>query len=388
MYEDVVAARDVSVNGNDFEKLIAESIGIKGLVNQVKKRMLVEAFRTVKSSFGFEILFNSPSDLISISEYFNKVCNVHLIKKSKENDVPVSLIRLFKVTKNTYCFISWNLNNRDSNGNGTNGYIYIFGKKSYRYYHQLNSVLKVDSPDSTVVYSIYSYGKDQGWSGTRKINPGRSFDTLYLGDNIEQKIKSHLDSFLKNKEAYTSRGITFKTGILLYGSPGTGKSSIAAAIANYLNCDMVMIDSGTFRYLNINEVTGSINADREMYVIVLDDIDVILTSRDDNKATTDDKATLAKLLGFLDSSNSPDNVVFVATTNHIELFDEALTRSGRFDQILEVKNITPDIALDMCKGFGLSKEASNEILEGEGGLINPAKLQAKIVNKIKNNQVN
>lgn len=207
---------------------------------------------------------------------------------------------------------------------------------------------------------------------------------MYLDGDIEHKIKSHIDNWLSNKETYKSRGITFKTGILLYGSPGTGKSSIAAAVADYLNCDVIMIDSATFKDLNINEVTGSINADERMYVVLLDDIDVILTSRDDENATTDDKATIAKLLGFLDSSNSPDNVVFIATTNHIDLFDEAITRAGRFDKVINVDNISRETAFKMCKGFGLSDKDSQELLSNDKyKKINPANLQARIIDKIR-----
>ena len=147
-----------------------------------------------------------------------------------------------------------------------------------------------------------------------------------------------------------------------------------------------MIDSASFRNLNVNEVTASINADDRMYVVLLDDIDVKLTSRDDEKSTTDDKEAIAKLLGFLDSSNSPDNVIFIATTNHIELFDEAIKRAGRFDKIIEVENISKNTAHRMCEGFGLSSKDAKEVLhEYNKDIINPADLQVKILEKIKSN---
>ena len=208
-------------------------------------------------------------------------------------------------------------------------------------------------------------------------------DTLFFDKDIKNKICKHLDDWLTNEEVYKDRGLTFKTGILLYGVAGTGKSSLASAIATYLNCGLITIDTATFADLNITEVVESINADNNRYVILIDEIDTIFTSRDEDNITDSQKVRTSKLLSLLDSQQSPNNVIFVATTNYIDKLDRAVIRKGRFDMSIELGNISKDTAMEMCKSFNLTKEQSMKaISEFEGREINPAELQNVILTVI------
>ena len=387
---------------NTFEEFMTSSMGINGIINRIKNKAIMKGYQYIKNSIGFEQVIVDQQVFKQIAEYFNKICGVNIFpdknKFHKSELFPrVCIDKFFKLDINTFVYISWD---KGDIGNNTypEGYMYIFGKKSYKHYNYIyNNIIDAVNHginNSTIVYTIYANPDRDDWQGIRKSIPSRPFNTLYFNDDIEEKIKNHIDNWLKNKDTYRSRGITFKTGILLYGSPGTGKSSIAAAVADYMNCNIILIDSASFKNLNINEVTASINADDRMYVVLLDDIDVILTNREDEKATIDDKATISKLLGFLDSSNSPDNVIFIATTNHIKLFDKAITRSGRFDKVIEIDNISRSTALRMCEGFGLSKEDADKVVsemccnKDSDKSINPADLQVKILETIKTNMIN
>ena len=89
----------------------------------------------------------------------------------------------------------------------------------------------------------------------------------------------------------------------------------------------------SFKTLNVSMLTQSINADDKQYVILLEDIDTIFNSLDRTSENIDkeEKEIINKMLQFLDSNSSPNNVIFIATTNHIEKLDAAIVREGRFD---------------------------------------------------------
>ena len=375
----------------DMDELFTEYLGPKDIINKAKNYAISKGFQYIKDYFGFEYTTMEHKIFKNMADYFTSVCGVEIISndiKYKTSLFPnVSICKLIKLDKRTYVYLNWYVYNDDSKDKYYSGYIYIFGKRSYHHYKYVyDNFISFKNQKNTIIYTIYA--AKESWGGIKQNIDSRSFNTLYFDNNIEEKIKTHLDTWIANKDTYKSRGIIFKTGILLHGAPGTGKSSIAAAVADYMNCDMIVIDSATFKNLNVNEVTASINGENRMYVILLDDIDVILKSRDDDKATTDDKATISKLLGFLDSSNSPNNAIFIATTNHIEIFDKAITRSGRFDKIIEVGNIHKDTAHRMCKGFNLSESDTTKVLSEEfknSEEINPADIQAKILSIIKAN---
>lgn len=376
-----------------FETMVTSSMGVRAVTNRIKIKAIMKAYNFVKNSFGFESYIYQGRTFRSIVDYFENTCNVSIMTDQQKLMFPeISVTKFVKVDYNTFLFITWEHSDNPLTKSSYMSYMYIFGKRSYKHYKYINENILNPSTDSSIrhtnIYTVYASNNNEGWQGVRTISQSRPFSTLYFDNDIEEKIKAHIDTWMKNKDVYRERGITFKTGILLYGSPGTGKSSIALAVADYMNCNIIMVDSATFKDLNVNELTASINADDKMYVIVLDDIDVILTSREDDKATMEDKANISKLLGFLDSGNSPNNVIFIATTNHIELFDSAITRAGRFDKIFEITNISKDTAIRMCEGFGLSHEQAKELIAVEGhnkSSINPADLQVKIIDKIKQN---
>jgi len=92
----------------------------------------------------------------------------------------------------------------------------------------------------------------------------------------------------------------------------------------------------------------------------------------------------------LDSNSSPTNVIFIATTNHIERLDDALLREGRFDLKVEVKSLARPEAGLFGKSFDLSEDVVTDILntmdaESEDkGTYNQSKLQARLLACIEN----
>ena len=122
----------------------------------------------------------------------------------------------------------------------------------------------------------------------------------------------------------------------------------------------------------------------------MEDIDTLFLNREDGESSKDDQAIINKLLQFLDSNTSPNDVIFIATTNHKERLDEALLREGRFDIKVEVKPLKDDEAREFCKSFYLDDKQTEDIITNlhkefpDKQLINQSTLQARILSKIEN----
>ena len=265
--------------------------------------------------------------------------------------------------------------------------MYIFGKHARKISYEIENLTRGN--DKLIYFTVTGSSKndeyDYGVNIYRDISIGRSKDSVFLNDDIKETILNHVNKFFANKNIYKKRNLTYKTGILLYGEPGTGKSTIANMIATEYHCDMVIIKMNQFANINIDLVTSAINADDKTYIVVLEDIDCVIGDRQSEKDDLENKKNVNKLLQFLDSTSSPSNVIFVATTNHIENLDEAILRDGRFDLKVNITNINKTAAVQMCKSFGIKNEETIKRLFNDNntnGRINPAKLQNLILKEI------
>lgn len=286
-------------------------------------------------------------------------------------------------------------------------YIYIFGRNYKKYYKELMRLVKKIHNDNEIgIYTVNSsgdardYKKDSGQCHESlyvyfdKLHY-RDMNTLFYSYEEKETICDHIDKFISNESFYADRQITYKTGILLYGCPGTGKSSLVKALSTKYNRSIININISNLAYIDLNALTQSINADTDKrYIILFEDIDTLFLKRDDN-SDKESRSIINKLLQFLDSNTSPINVIFIATTNHIERLDDALLREGRFDLKVEVNELLEHEATQFGLSFGLTYDKISEILMdmdlNNTGLksrrYNQAKLQARILAKIENKTV-
>jgi SpoVK/Ycf46/Vps4 family AAA+-type ATPase len=187
---------------------------------------------------------------------------------------------------------------------------------------------------------------------SKKLNEiYKSFDTLYLRKQDKNKLLNSLVQFKDKKEILKDMGIQNKLNILLYGEPGTGKTTTIQAIASYLQKDIYYVDlqkadlnedlQMLFEFVNTNINNGGI--------VVIEDIDamtdvVLKRTKDINELTVNDiiksqdkKLTLEYFLNILQGTLTMDNSVFIVTTNHLDHLDPAFYRDGRFDVKVELK---------------------------------------------------
>jgi SpoVK/Ycf46/Vps4 family AAA+-type ATPase len=250
-------------------------------------------------------------------------------------------------------------------------YLYIVGKKAFAAAKELEDLITVhDNPttsnkklDKMTFYTVNTITNDKVDISSIDIKT-REMDTLFFSKDESKKVLKHLEQFKSLKDTYTEKGLLYKTGILLYGNPGTGKSSLAKAIATECKRYIISINLSKIDEIDFSTLTSMIVNDVDYnYVILLEDIDTLFLNREEKIANKDYNNIINKLLQFLDSNSSPTNVIFIATTNYIDKLDKAILREGRFDLKLKVEELIEDDAYKFCESFKFDKDTCNKILE-------------------------
>ncbi|OCB90787.1 P-loop containing nucleoside triphosphate hydrolase protein [Sanghuangporus baumii] len=183
----------------------------------------------------------------------------------------------------------------------------------------------------------------------------RSLNTLILPEGAKEELLRDMREFLGSEEWYVWAGVPHRRGYLLYGKPGTGKSSTIHALASELELKIYFIQLSS-QGLDDYQLSSLVSSAPSRCILLLEDIDCAFPSREEDddledKKTTDafgntiirypqSRVTLSGLLNVLDSVTSEEGRITFATTNHIERLDPALIRAGRMDVKVEYKFAT------------------------------------------------
>lgn len=194
--------------------------------------------------------------------------------------------------------------------------------------------------------------------GGKIIN--KTFDNTYLEDGMRETLENDLDKFARNKAIYNKLGIRYKRTYLFYGPPGTGKSSLGLAIANYTRRDVVSINMS--KDMSDSDLIKIISSRPKKAIILFEDIDALFNNLDrENEKEKKDKTniTLSVILNILDGIYTPDDVLFVITTNEIDKLDDAIKRKGRTDILLEVTKPSAVLLAELKEKFEIKENVSS-----------------------------
>merc|ERR1712187_753608 len=163
-----------------------------------------------------------------------------------------------------------------------------------------------------------------------------------LEDQI-QEIKEAVELPLTHPELYDDIGIKPPKGVILYGSPGTGKTLIAKAVANSTSATFLRVVGSELiqKYLGdgpklVRELFR-VAEEHAPSIVFIDEIDAVGTKRYESNSggEREIQRTMLELLNQLDGFDSRGDVKVIMATNRIETLDPALIRPGRIDRKIE-----------------------------------------------------
>ena len=184
---------------------------------------------------------------------------------------------------------------------------------------------------------------------------GVTFRDVAGQDEAKESLQEIID-FLHNPQKYTAIGAKLPKGALLVGSPGTGKTLLAKAVAGEADVPFFSISGSDFVEMFVGMGASRV---RDLFqqaakvapcIIFIDEIDAVGRSRDTRYGgNSEQEQTLNQLLAEIDGFDSNKGIVCLAATNRPEILDKALLRPGRFDRRIVVDNPNLQGRLDTLK---------------------------------------
>jgi len=214
--------------------------------------------------------------------------------------------------------------------------------------------------------NIYELTNNGSWDKIT-VTPKRPIESVAISSEIKDDIISQITHFKNNPEWFYKRAIPYKLSYILYGMPGTGKTSFIKAIASHfdMNVCIVNINMVSDKMLRTGFATTPKNS-----VIIIEDFDSSsithdrgiedykqrqfqsLTSEEETEIIDDgnesgssgnnDTFSMLTLTGFLNALDGivpMDDCILFMTTNDIENIDPAILRKGRVDNTIEIGEI-------------------------------------------------
>jgi len=255
--------------------------------------------------------------------------------------------------------------------------VFFCFKKTFfkRFLTDMKNTTVKESNNNVIIDILGTYGMEK---------PKRDIKSIYSSNGAPQRLIDDAKRFIANSSIYSECDIPYKRNYLLYGKPGTGKSSSVLALASAIDWNILCIDINKNR---LEDVIRNVIS-RHNTIFLFEDVDAAAKNLAERKKRSKEEGedeevqlycgengdiSLSQLLNITDGLITPNGSICVFTTNHIETLDEAFLRDGRMDAKIEFDYFRPETTKQMVRdrlGFEIDNPKDN---------ICPATLQENIL---------
>ncbi len=185
------------------------------------------------------------------------------------------------------------------------------------------------------------------------------------GIDEEKEQVMEIVRFLKEPKKYTNMGARIPKGILLVGSPGTGKTLLAKAIASEAGVPFFQVTGSSFEEKFVGVGAARVRSifrkakKAAPSIIFIDEIDAVARNRYEGR--TYSEQSLNQMLAEMDGFNSDSHVIVIAATNHKEVLDPAILRAGRFDRHIHISLPNVKARAEILKVHAKNKKLSDDV---------------------------
>ncbi|KAG7414610.1 BCS1 N terminal-domain-containing protein [Fusarium sp. MPI-SDFR-AT-0072] len=200
----------------------------------------------------------------------------------------------------------------------------------------------------TIVYSA----RGMDWVPLGDPRKKRPLGSVILDDGVKENIVCDVKDFLNRQQWYVDRGIPYRRGYLLYGPPGSGKTSFIQALAGELDFSVAMINLSEMGMTD-DKLAYLLTKLPKRSLLLLEDADAAFVNRRqrDSDGYNGATVTFSGLLNALDGVAAGEERIAFLTTNHVDRLDAALIRPGRVDLMLRIGEATHYQAAQMWDRF-------------------------------------
>ncbi|WP_292368711.1 proteasome-activating nucleotidase [Methanoregula sp. UBA64] len=191
-----------------------------------------------------------------------------------------------------------------------------------------------------------------------------------LTDEIKE-VREAVEYPLTKPEIFKRIGVEPPKGILLYGSPGTGKTLIAKAVAHEAKATFIRMSGSELVHKFIGEGAGLVRElfelarERAPAIVFIDEIDAVgsMRTNDGTSGSAEVQRTLMQLLAEMDGFDNRGDIRIMAATNRVDMLDPALLRPGRFDRLIQIPLPDRNARLEILKIHSKKMHLTNVNLE-------------------------
>ena len=180
----------------------------------------------------------------------------------------------------------------------------------------------------------------------------RPLESVILDRGVKERIVDDVKEFLRSRQWYVDRGIPYRRGYLLYGLPGSGKSSFIQALAGELDFGIALVNLSE-RGVTDDRLQALMTSLPARTLLLLEDADAAFMNRRqvESDGYSGATVTFSGLLNALDGVAAGEERIAFLTTNHIDRLDPALIRPGRVDMTVRIGEATRYQAAEMWDRF-------------------------------------